>query len=117
MVQGNTHYFGCLGKETVIQNHKDFSKNRKLIDGTAVTQISKMTLRSDNKTGVRGVIWVKSRQCYRASIGFKGKQYHLGNFHDLEKAKLARQEAEERIFGGFLEWYREMFGETAKAAE
>jgi len=33
--------------------------------------------------------------------GFQGKQHHLGYFDNLENAKEARQQAEEKLFGTF----------------
>jgi len=40
-----------------------------------------------------------------ARITFKKKDYHLGSFVEINEAAKVRKEAEERIFGGFLEWY------------
>ena len=42
---------------------------------------------------------------WRSRIFFKGRYYSLGFFDNKEDAIKARKEAEERIFGEFLEWY------------
>jgi len=106
-----TRSCGCMRVEAGMKNIPALQESRPLIDGTDVRMISDMTVRSDNKTGVRGVSWDKNRQCYRAMITFKGKSYYLGRFSDLEKAKEIRLIAEEKMFGEFLDWYYEEFPE------
>jgi hypothetical protein len=105
--KGLTRSCGCLRIEGGLKNIPALQESRPLIDGTDVRMLSEMALRSDNRTGVRGVSWDNKRQCYRATITFKGKGYYLGRFHDLDKAKEIRLLAEERIFGEFLDWYAE----------
>ena len=60
-------------------------------------------MNSNNKTGVKGVSWMLSRQKYRAQITFKRKIYNLEYFDKLEDAAKARKKAEEEMFGGFLQ--------------
>ncbi|MDO4340732.1 MAG: hypothetical protein Q4C91_22055, partial [Eubacteriales bacterium] len=38
-------------------------------------------------------------------IMFKGRCYYLGGYSQIEEAAKARRQAEERIYGEFLEWY------------
>lgn len=77
------------------------------IDGTNINQIMPdRKMNSNNKTGVKGVSWMSSRQKYRAQITFKRKIYNLGYFDRLEDAAEARKKAEEEMFGVFLEEHK-----------
>jgi hypothetical protein len=53
-------------------------------------------VRSDNKLGIRGIMFDKFRNKYRVHIVISGKQKYLGRFENLEEAKLARTEGEKR---------------------
>lgn len=57
------------------------------------------TLRSDNKSGFRGVSWRRDTQKWHARIKVEGKTILLGNFSDLNAAAAARLQAEEKYFG------------------
>lgn len=46
-------------------------------------------LRSDNKSGIRGVSWLSRLGKWRANVGHNGKQIHVGLFHDIREAELA----------------------------
>jgi hypothetical protein len=48
----------------------------------------------NNKTGVKGVCWQKSNKKYAAYIWIDGKQKYLGSFNAMNKAAIARKEAE-----------------------
>ena len=58
-------------------------------------------IRSDNKSGVTGVIWGKQRKKWRSYICVNGKSYHLGEFKDKEDAIKARKQAEKELFGEY----------------
>ena len=73
-----------------------------LVDGTCVEMLEKNTVRSNNRSGVPGVDWVKSRGKWRASICFKQKRYHLGYYDDFRDAVDARQKAEREMIAPFL---------------
>lgn len=72
--------------------------------GTNISRISSHTIQRNNTSGVRGVSQTKSGS-YHAYIYFQHKRYCLYYGPNREKAMAARKEAEQRIFGGFLEWY------------
>ena len=38
---------------------------------------------------------------------FKQKCYYLGGYDNIEDAARVRSEAEEKLFGDFLKWYKE----------
>lgn len=109
---GNTKSCGCLQKESIIAQS---SKNQ--IESTNVAIIK--GLYGNNKSnitqsGVKGVGWDKTRNRWRAYIMFKRKSYHLGYFKNKEDAIEVRKEAEKRLFGEFLNWYKEYKGENKK---
>lgn len=57
--------------------------------------LSRPTVRST--TGVRGVYWSARKGKFVASITFKRKYYHLGNFDSIEDAIKVRKAAEEEL--------------------
>lgn len=58
-------------------------------------------LRSDNKSGVRGVYWNKARGKWQVYIHVDGHFIHLGMFSDKADAILARKTSETEYFGEF----------------
>ena len=68
--------------------------------------LEKRKHRSDNKSGFRGV-FLTDRNTYRVSITLQGKRYNLGTFSNFDDAVAARMEAEEKLYGKFLESYKE----------
>lgn len=58
-------------------------------------------LRSDNKSGLRGVSWRKANNCWCAQIRIDGKTLWLGLFSTREAAARAYDVAALQIFGEF----------------
>lgn len=82
-----------------------------IVEGTNIVHISgNRKENSNNTTGVTGVSQFKNGH-YRAYIVFKRKAYHLGCYENLEDAVNARKAAEKKIFGNFLEWYKDTYPE------
>ena len=67
-----------------------------------------------NTSGVRGVYYNPKRGKWIAQIMFKQKCYYLGGFDKIEDAAEARAEAEEKIFGDFLKWYKDKHSKKNK---
>ena len=88
---------GCLQRDRA-------ANQRVFVEGTNIATISQNNLTKSNTSGVRGVSWARGQ--WHAYIGFKNKRYNLGYYRDLSDATRARKEAEDRIYGEFLEWYR-----------
>lgn len=103
---GKTKSCGCLQAKIVIDNMK-------FIDGTSVTLLEKASGRhlSTNTSGYNGVYLNRRSGKWIAQIGFKGKTYYLGSFRVIEDAVKARREAEQRIYGEFLDWYYQTYSE------
>lgn len=57
--------------------------------------------RSDSKSGVRGVYWVKSKGKWVAQIKSAGRNYHLGYFSTVEEANACYLGAAQLVFGHF----------------
>ena len=57
--------------------------------------------RTDNKTGVTGVYWVKDKQRYIAKLVSNGVLKHIGSFRTVEDAAAAINEAAPRLRGEF----------------
>ncbi len=101
---GKTKSCGCIQASIIVDTMK-------FIDGTSVTALENTgdRLLRSNTSGYNGVHWDRRRQRWVAQIGFKGKRYSLGSYKKIDDAVRARKNAEERIYGEFLEWYYETY--------
>lgn len=94
---GKTKSCGCIEKEA-------------LVEGTKLNVIQpNKKIRQNNKVGCTGVYFNKKTKKYRATIGFKGQKFYLKEYETLEDAIAVRKEAEQKIWGEFLDWYIENF--------
>jgi hypothetical protein len=77
--------------------------NRKSQLRLATSSQNKMNtkIRSDNKSGIKGVCWCKEKNCWIAYIGINHKSIKLGYFKDIDDAAKVRKEAEEKYFGEY----------------
>lgn len=89
---------GCLRQPTKLLHYED---------GTCVEMLNPDLMFKSNTSGVRGVYYSKQRNKWIAQIVFKQKCYYLGGYDYIEDAADARAEAEEKLFGDFLQWYYE----------
>lgn len=97
--RGNIKSCGCSRKENL-----SLQQNLGYVEGTCIKFIENADkVSARNSSGHRGV--QKFRNKWQAKITFKKKTYHLGTFEDKEDAIKARLEAEEKLYGEFLEWY------------
>lgn len=58
-------------------------------------------IRSDNKSGVKGVSWDKRRGNWKAEIQAFGKRVFIGSFNDLKEADRVMKEARQRMHGQY----------------
>jgi hypothetical protein len=57
-----------------------------------------VTLKKNNKSGAKGVVWCTTKNKWKAQIGKNKKSYSLGYFFDFEDAVKARKMAENEFF-------------------
>ena len=72
------------------------------IDGTCIEMIRSKVVRSNNKSGVSGVFYDKSKEKWRAEIMFQGKRKCLGRFSGFEDAVKARKKRKKNCM--MLSW-------------
>ena len=99
--------YNCA-KENLKKGHKRMSDLSK--GGTNLTAATRPVYmkNSNNTSGYTGVSQLKSGR-YRANIKFKCKQYHLGVYDTPEDASKAYQEAKQKLYSNFLDWYQENY--------
>lgn len=100
LMSGNNKSCGCLKEES----QKSLLERMELVDGTCVEWLKDRSIRTDNKSGCKGVYKRKSGK-YTVSIGFKKKIIYLGSYGSRDEAIEARKKAEELVYDGFLESY------------
>ncbi len=104
---GKTNSCGCLldkSRKKAIKKALDI-RQEQYVDGTDIYQLAQEP-RTNNTSGVVGVTYDKSTKSWKAKIQFKKKKYYLGSSNDINVAIQFRKEAEEKLHGEFLEWYR-----------
>lgn len=94
---GNTSSCGCGEDENRRANVAKASA-RSHAGGTHLDSIKSSRLRSDNRSGVRGVWYDERYDMYKAQITFKKHRYDLGHYATIEEAAEARREAERELF-------------------
>lgn len=82
------------------------SAQKDVVDGTRISQINK-AISKNNTSGITGVGYNKRKGKWYASIRFCGKKYWLGYHDNKENAVIARKEAEDKLYGGFLDQLKE----------
>lgn len=97
----NLDYVNQMMVEREKELHKrERRKSEIYVDGTSIPSLTQK-ISKNNKTGVKGVRWDKTRLKWAASIFFKGKCYQLGRFDDINDAIEARRKKEEELFGPY----------------
>ena len=99
--RGHTKSCGCQRGMTI-----DLLRSRlTYVDGTCVEILRSKSkkVQKNNTSGVPGVTWVSRDQLWRATICFRGKTHYLGGYRRLEDAVKARKQAEEELYGRFLD--------------
>lgn len=104
------HYKSCGCKQA---EKRDLGAKRHIakdaVDGTRKTSFTSK-LHVGNKSGHKGVIFIATRDKWKAYIGFKGKQISLGYFTDKDQAIAARKTAEEKYFKPYLDEHQKSKG-------
>ncbi|MDD3225813.1 MAG: AP2 domain-containing protein [Clostridium sp.] len=76
------------------------------VEETNIAIIKSNKIYGHNTSGVRGVYFHKKNNKWVAYINFKRKRYNLGSRVNKEDAIKLREEAEGKLYGEFLEWYK-----------
>ena len=66
---------------------------------TQSQQTRNQRIHTRNKTGIRGVCWVKQRKKYLVQIMANNKNHFIGYFDSIESAAIARLNAEQKYWG------------------
>lgn len=86
-----------IGIDHINHNTFDNRKSRLRIATTSQNAMNRIK-GSNNTSGVTGVVWVKSRNNWKAEIKVNDKTIYLGSYDKFEDAVKARKEAEEKYF-------------------
>ena len=109
----NTKSCGCIKTENVKKQHIN-----NIIKNTNISRIKKTMVNGKstiNKSGVKGVYYDTRRNYWYSTITFRKKRYYLGSFgNNLNAAIDARKEAENELFGNFIEWYDKKYNIASK---
>ena len=82
-----------------IDGNKSNNNIKNLREATRQQNSFNKITQKNNKLGIKGVS--KHRNKYAARIIINGKKKHLGMFFTIEEARLAREEAEKKLFKEF----------------
>lgn len=91
---------GCV-REKALKKARENVKEKFAVDGTMLNFLNKK-IDKRNTSGIKGVSFNSQRGKWEASIGFKGKLFHIGRFDTKEEAATARREAERKYFAPVL---------------
>lgn len=110
LIRKNTFSCGCLNseqaKDNAFKNLSEFHKEN-FVAGTRIDCINNNKLNKNNTTGYKGVHLRKKDGKYIAQIEFQGRRYFLGSYNTKEEAAKIRKQAEDTLYGNFLEWYKQ----------
>ena len=95
---------GCLISR--IRRESSYIRD-KVVDGTNIAMLETTKLRTDNKSGVRGVCYHSQRSKWRAEIRIRGKTHYLGLYDTVAEAAAARAKAQEEIHQPLIDKYYE----------
>lgn len=106
ITQGGAKTCGCRTPENLATGQK--IRKEYVVGGSLACALVGRRPNQNSSTGHTGVSQMKGGR-FRAYITFRRKQYYLGTFDQIEDAVHARKEAEDKIYGDFLDWYRETY--------
>jgi hypothetical protein len=90
-------------------DHKNLDKKDNRIDNLRLADFGENSanagIRSDNKSGYRGVSFWGKRQCWAVYINKAGRHHYVGSFKVKEDAALAYAEAAKKLYGDFCPDY------------
>ncbi len=93
---------GCYQKEQQKHSMSKLQK-RQLVNNTNIDLINKKDSNKNNKSGIRGVHWCKSKKKWIATLQIQKKSVLNKAFNNKEEAIQARKDAEEKYFKPILD--------------
>ncbi len=72
--------------------------------GTQSQNMANLRLRSDNKSGYRGIWWDAQRNRYQVYVSAYGKKYRVTRCKTLEEALEKRDQLGRQLFGDFYKF-------------
>lgn len=121
LTDGTIQSCGCIQKKMMINRGKTVGPiNIKKVSQFSVEHTNLMRIDpnkkipTNNTSGTIGVTMNKSNKKWRAVIGFQGKKYHLGEYHDKNIAINARKEAESLLYEPMLNNHLDLTTEMKK---
>jgi uncharacterized protein (DUF4415 family) len=106
VLHSNKKSCGCMQRDYYANMPRKFAGVHN-IHGTCIERIKSNKLSKNNRSGITGVTWDKSKKLWLARIMFRRKYYFLGRYSNKELAEKARKQAEKMLHEPFLEWYEQ----------
>ena len=109
---------GCYRNKNL--EMKSTSEKVGFVNGTNISKIKSQVLPRNNTSGHKGVYLQKGKSKpdkWCAYIYFQKKRYYLGTFTDKEDAIKARELAEEKLYGNFINQYEGEINNVNKRTE
>ena len=98
---------GCYRKSRA--RVENMMKSMKCVENTSIRVLENRKLNCNNKSGVRGVCYSKSKKKWVAYIKLQYKHISLGTFKTKEEAVQARLKAEQQYYIPLIDKYKNYF--------
>ena len=90
-------------------DHKNLNKKDNVWENLRLASFGEnsanASIRNDNKSGFRGVHFIKSRNVWHAKLNKDGKEHYIGAFASAEEAALAYAEKAKEVYGAYCPQY------------
>lgn len=107
LASGKTISCGC--QKSTKEKVEQLKNGRKLTDHTAKCFFKPDTIPKNNTSGIKGVSYIKTTKKFRATIGYKNKNFALGEYNTISEAEKVRKSAAEAAKNGEFEKWLEEF--------
>lgn len=109
---------GTLVEIDHINGDKHDNRIENLRLSTRAGNTRNVSLRKNNKSGIKGVSWYKATKKWKAQIQHNNKKIGLGYFQDPEEAKIVVMKAREKLHAEFANHgHEEIKGRTGRMVD